>query len=246
MKLWLKLLLMAALTVWVGVLSMPDNKLHVVFCDVGQGDATLIIKGSNQLLIDGGPNNSVLNCLARHIPFYDRTIEAVVLTHNNFDHSKGLTYVAERYNVLHFEPVLKSGNSIRLGQIKYAVEWPSDKVLGANTISSDNELGIVGKLSYGSFDVLMTADVSTRNYDPETGIEVMKVPHHGSKTGLMADWIKTSNPKLAVISVGKGNKFGHPAPEVIKLLSDAGIKFLRTDEDGEVEIVSDGVKWWVK
>jgi competence protein ComEC len=75
----------------------PDNKLHLIACDVGQGDAILITKGFNQILIDGGPNDKVLGCLARNMPFWDRTIEIIVSTHPDKDHLYGLNSVIQRY-----------------------------------------------------------------------------------------------------------------------------------------------------
>src|SRR3972149_6329793 len=83
--------------------SLPDGKLHIIFCDVGQGDAAYIRTPNNQdMLIDGGPDDKVLSCLGRHMPFYDRTIDVVVLTHPQKDHLQGLISVVERYTVKYF------------------------------------------------------------------------------------------------------------------------------------------------
>ncbi len=104
MKMRVKYFLVGAFIVLgllIGVLtSLPDGKLHLVFCDVGQGDAIYIKtpKGSD-ILVDGGPNEKVLDCLGRHLPFYDRDIELVVLTHPHADHFTGLISVLERYSV---------------------------------------------------------------------------------------------------------------------------------------------------
>jgi len=82
------------------VAQLPDGKLHLVFCDVGQGDATYIkTKKGSDILIDGGPNEKVLSCLGRHMAFYNRDIELMVLTHPHTDHFTGLIYVLERYRV---------------------------------------------------------------------------------------------------------------------------------------------------
>ena len=86
----LKLLLLAVVTIWAAVAALPDKNLHVVFCDVGQGDAVLVKMGTSQVLVDGGPDNKVLECLARNMPFYDRRIEVVILTHPQADHMNGL------------------------------------------------------------------------------------------------------------------------------------------------------------
>jgi competence protein ComEC len=82
------------------LVSLPDDELHVSFLDVGQGDAILIQRGSQQVLIDGGPSPQTLTReLGEHMPFWDRTIELVVLTHPHEDHLSGLVEVMERYRV---------------------------------------------------------------------------------------------------------------------------------------------------
>lgn len=87
----------------VVVSQMPSDKMKMVMCDVGQGDAILIIKGSNQALIDGGPSSEkILACLEQHIPFYDRQIELIVLTNTDSDHMNGLSAVVDRYQVMQF------------------------------------------------------------------------------------------------------------------------------------------------
>jgi competence protein ComEC len=92
--------LILGLTLFVGAITQyPDNSLHLIFCDVGQGDAILAVKGDKQILIDGGPNNKVLECLSNHMPFWDKKIELVVLTHPEYDHITGLVAVLERYSV---------------------------------------------------------------------------------------------------------------------------------------------------
>lgn len=240
-----QMVLLAGVAIWAAVLVLPDSKLHIVFCNVGQGDATLVTYKSWQMLVDSGPNKEVLRCLARHMPFYDRRIEAVVLTHANSDHSGGMTEVAKRYEVTYWEPKLRQGQILTLGPVRYVVEWPETQVLGAGTIAAENDQGIVGRVEYGRFTALLTADVSTSNYPAEPGLDVLKVPHHGSKTEMTRPWVEATRPKLAVISVGK-NSFGHPAAEIVKWLGDAGAKILRTDQMGDIEVVSDGNRWWVK
>lgn len=81
------------------VLEWPDKYIHLIFCDVGQGDAVLVTDGFTQMLIDGGRGTSVLDCLDENIPFWDREIEFVVATHADADHIGGLTYVLQNYQV---------------------------------------------------------------------------------------------------------------------------------------------------
>jgi len=83
----------------LGVSQLADDKLHITVCDVGQGDAILISWKNYQMLMDGGPDNSVLNCLGKQMGFWDRTIELVVLSHPQADHMTGLIEVFERYEV---------------------------------------------------------------------------------------------------------------------------------------------------
>lgn len=264
--------------------TLPDGKLHLVFCDVGQGDAIYIRTPNGQdILIDGGPNDRVLSCLGQHMPFYDRTIEIIALSHPQADHLNGLISVIERYNVNYFVSNgigsqtegynklvglinnkkikiknEKAGGKILVDSLDLITVWPTEElitsqdVLGvATTGLSVNESSLILRLNYGQFDALFTGDVSKEvlsrlYYDFGEPIEVLKVPHHGSKTALPEGFLEEIKPQLAVISVGK-NSYGHPAKETIRKIKEiSGIRVLRTDQDGEIEIISDGKSWWRK
>jgi len=276
-----------ALSAWGAVGQLPDTKLHLVFCDVGQGDAILASLGSTQMLIDGGPNDRVLECLAKHMPFWDKTIELVVVTHPEADHLTGIVSVIGRYNVVQiisnslvadsalfsrfrdavidrqipvFSP--KYGDKIEIAKLELKILSPAEKlgnelvwvrpespqVLGLTAFAGKfNETAIVGQLSFGNFDALLTGDIG---FDTEeklvlTPIEVLKIAHHGSKYSSGEDFLAKLKPALAVISVGK-NSYGHPTAEVLGRLRDLGIKILRTDEAGDIEIISDGQNWQVR
>lgn len=284
------LILLAGL-VWGAILQLPDNRLHLIFCNVGQGDATLISYRAIQILIDGGPDAAgILDCLSHNLPFYDRDIEMVVLTHPEADHFTGLIDVIERYNIKQFvingivkdtagfwkfrEDVLaerasiyspKAGDQLKVGPMIFSVLWPEAKlgselvwqlptgtdkthVLGAVTVSGEiNDTSIVMKLSFGDFDALLPGDISMKTenqLEDLSGIEILKVAHHGSKYSTSSDFLEKIKPALAVISVGK-NSFGHPTKETLARLGDYDIRILRTDEKGEIEIVSDGKGWQI-
>ena len=271
--------LIGLILIFASIFSLSDGKLHLVFCDVGQGDAIYIKAATgDDILIDGGPNEKVLSCLGKHMPFYDRTIELIILSHPQADHLTGLISVIERYNVKYFvssgignetegykrlENLIKtktidrktlfSGEGINLDGLALKTIWPKEEVLGASTSETElNSLSLVLQLSYGNFDALLPGDAGAPVLEelalslPTAGEwEVLKVPHHGSKTSLLESFLETVKPQLAIISVGK-NSYGHPAKEILKLLSDRAIKILRTDEDGEIEIVSDGKGWYTK
>jgi len=269
-----------------------DGKLHIIFCDVGQGDGVFIKtpKGTD-IVIDGGPNDSILSCLSNHMPFWDRTIELMFLTHPHLDHFLGLISVIQRYTVLQFNTEELANSTISFKQlleevqreklsprfiyagdrfttkdgVSIAVLGPSKEFIKATSPTGDiaqsgEFASLILLVSYKGFDAILTGDsqkeglnqvlvphlasqgVALRSYS----IEVLQVPHHGSKTGLTSEIIDKIDPRLAVISVGKKNKYGHPRKEILEILKNKNIKILRTDQNGEIEIVSDGERWGVK
>ena len=87
------------LSLWL-IMTMPDGRMHLVFCNVGQGDAAYIRAPNGvEILIDGGPDVRVLDCLQKNMAFYDRTIDLLILSHPQSDHLTGLIEVVKRYNV---------------------------------------------------------------------------------------------------------------------------------------------------
>ena len=98
-KLLFTVLFLSLIVIWLAVFSTSSKDLKVISCNVGQGDASLIVYKNYEILIDGGPNNRVLDCLSKYMPFWDREIEIVVLTHPQADHFTGLISVFEHYKV---------------------------------------------------------------------------------------------------------------------------------------------------
>lgn len=258
--------------------KLNDGKLHVVFCDVGQGDAIFIrTPEGSDILIDAGPNEKVVSCLEQHMPFWDRTLELVFLTHPHADHMNGLMSVFTKYQIGEFVTEQLSNNSgvykrmqeeLTQKHISQRIIYSGDKFLASNGViirvlgpskkylqktSPGGKIGESGEfaslvllISYENFDILFTGDSQVSGIEDAldlqniSDLEVLQVPHHGSKTGLNGSLIEKLNPKVAVISVGAKNKYGHPRPEVIEILRNREIKILGTDQYGEVEIVSDG------
>lgn len=166
-------LLIGTVLLFVYIFSLPDGKLHIVFCNVGQGDAVYIRTPANEdLLIDGGPNDKVLSCLGKHMPFYDRTIDVIVLSHPQKDHLQGLISVVERYNVKYFvigavgnesegynrlvENIKKKNVSVKnlykgdgfsLGKVKFSILWPEKEWVVQNLSPSSSDLSYLGDLS---------------------------------------------------------------------------------------------------
>lgn len=260
-------------------LRFNDHKLHIIFCNVGQGDAIFIRTPSGKdILLDGGPDHSVLSCLSKHMPFWDRKIELMLLSHPHLDHFAGLIFVLQRYITKQFgtedlhnettafntlqeeltrrkipQTSLLKGDVFRLADgVRIEVLGPSSEFL--HTTSPNGRIGeksefasLVFRLSYKSFSVLFTGDsqIVGLNDAASSPVSVLQIPHHGSKTGVDEEVIQRLKPQLAVISVGKNN-YGHPSKEVIKLLRNKDIKVLRTDLDGEVEVITDGQTWSIK
>lgn len=264
--------------------NLNDGKLHLIVCNVGQGDGILIrTPNGSDILIDGGPDDSILNCLSNHLPFWDRDIEVIILTHPHADHLTGLISVLQRYTVLHYitenvpynsavykklQGVLKeknlnpkylfSGDKINfIDKTILTTIWPDKSWFESQTLTPKQEsinldvngFSVIELLSYGNFKALLTGDAGSEVEDKIAvnigKIDVLKVPHHGSKTGMSDFFLSNINPSLAIISVGAHNRYGHPAQIALDLLSNHNIKTLRTDKNGEVEVVSDGKNYQV-
>ncbi len=275
-KLSLAGLSLAGALAWTAALSTPDGLLHVAFLDVGQGDAIFVqTPGGAQLVIDGGPSSSTMAAeVGRRMPFWDREIELVVMTHPDEDHFAGLLPLLERYRVGRvLEPgvredttsygqwetlieaghvpavVVRAGTRIALDDGVWAeVLNPPDPLPSSE--ASDNTNSVVLRLGYGQVTFLLTGDLEAEGEARllRQGLDlrstVLKVSHHGSKTGTTGAFLAAVQPAVAVISVGADNRFGHPAPEVLERLS--GVPVYRTDQHGTVEFITDGRRLWVR
>jgi competence protein ComEC len=172
----------------------PRQRLEIDFCKVGQGDATLVSWGKYQMLVDGGPDNSVLSCLGENMAFWDRKIELVVLTHPESDHVTGLIEVIKRYKVerlirsdvdndtaefREFMTVigekqikvskLSAGSKFKMGLVNFKVLHPFNK--GQSFVKDLNEESIVllgdygNPASAGKFTFLLTGDIGEKTED---------------------------------------------------------------------------------
>ncbi|XOB46203.1 MAG: ComEC/Rec2 family competence protein [Candidatus Nealsonbacteria bacterium] len=245
--------------------------LEVSFFDVGQGDAIFIETPNNyQILIDGGPTSAVLEKLGKEMPFWDRTIDLIVLTHPEHDHIAGLLEVLKRYKVdfILWSGVLKDtgeykewkkliededvktkiakiGQKILTPKIFFDVLYPFEDLEGKE-VKNTNNTSIALRLVFNNNSFIFTGDlyksIEKKLVDRELYLnsDVLKVGHHGSKTSTSEKFLEEVNPEITVISVGKENSYGHPHPEVLDILDKYDIKVLRTDRDGDIKIFSDG------
>jgi competence protein ComEC len=178
-------LLVIAILASVAAASMPDDELHISFLNVGEGDAILIQKGSQQVLVDGGPSPQELSVgLGDKMPFWDRTIELVILTHPHADHITGLVAVLERYKVEQaLYPDLECDlplyeewlNLIKEKDIEYTLAQAGQEIdLGDGVImkvlnppmplltdaeSNTDNNGVVLHITMGRASFLLTADI---------------------------------------------------------------------------------------
>lgn len=263
--------------------SFNDGKLHVIFCNVGQGDGVLIRDPEGRyFMVDGGPDEKILACMERHMPFWRRDIAIGFVTHPHSDHFVGYISALKRYAFGYFvtEPLVnntavfksfissvkKKNVQLRMGKlgdsykvrsgVSFRLVGPSESFLvetspGGVIGESEGFANLVILLEYGDFEVLFTGDsqvlglLDASEYMEERRIDILHVPHHGSRTGLSEAIVRDLRPSVAVVSVGK-NTYGHPSREILSLLKKNKVPYFRTDQYGDVEIVSDGEKFWVK
>ncbi len=230
--------------------------------DVGQGDAIYIDGPGRDILIDGGPSNVVIEKLTAVLPPWDRTLDAILLTHGDADHVTGLNDVVRRFDVstvytsgaLHHgvqanefltsvdQTFVAQGGTIDLGhEVKLEVLWPDASVQGMAEKNA-NDQSVITLLKYGETSVLLTGDApSSVEASIETShVDVFKVGHHGSDTSTSQVFLDAVTPDIAVISVGADNDYGHPTPFVIDRLQRVGAEIFRTDQGGDVRIETDG------
>ena len=266
---------------WAVVFDLSQQKfMEVNFFDVGQGDAIFIeTPKGQQVLIDGGPSSAILEKLGKEIPFWDREIDLVILSHPEADHLVGLLEVLKKYKVRN---ILWTGivrdtpeyvewqKLIKEERAKIYIAKKEERILMSNGILIDilyplqnlegkeikdsNDTSVVGRLAFGDNSFLFTGDATQlaekeiiREYSCSNSCEfatldsdVLKVAHHGSKTSSSSEFLEEVSPEVAVISVGENNSYGHPTSETLENLNKYGIKVLRTDERGDIKIVSDG------
>ncbi len=230
---------------------MPDELLHVVFCDVGQGDGAVVVLGYFQAVIDTGAyEDKILDCLQSHIPFWDKRIEIVFLSHSDKDHVGALSGIKKFYKIDRLVEKARVGDRFIYKSLYFDVVKGSENnvLVPMQGSSESNELSIVLEVKSGNFSALFTGDIDIENEKALVAsgllseVDVLKVAHHGSKYSSGEEFLEKTSPKIAVISVEKKNTYGHPAPDVLTRLVGAGVRVLRTDELGTVEVVSDGKK----
>ena len=227
-----------------------------------------------KILIDAGYFPSIVEAhLGRTLPFWDNTLDMVIATHPDADHITGLPGIFERYRVnqlifngnakgvtdyydemlerseLHKVPIHRAmvGETIEIGDgVKLEILHPGIKLDGE--IKNNNSIST--RIVYGNFKMMLTGDAEA---DAEramlkTGLplqaDVLKVGHHGSRTSSIPEFLAAVRPKIAIVSAGVENNFGHPHPDVMRRYADLNVAVLDTRCLGSIELITDGEKMW--
>lgn len=260
------------------IFSPPSEALlTVAFLNVGQGDAIFIESPvGTQMLIDGGPDASILRELGNVMGFSDRSIDVVLGTHSDTDHIGGLSYVLKRYDVAHifhsgvssdtpayeaFKDAFRTSGGlvyvtmrdtiVDLGSGAYVRVIFPDRRLSENTEA--NLSSAVVEVVYGDMKFLLTGDApkSIEAYivhleGSALASEVFKVGHHGSNTSSADAFVAAVHPVYAVISAGKDNRYGHPHKEVLDRLGEEHVTVVGTYDRGTIIFETDGKELWLK
>ena len=267
----LGLLFLAAMFAWYAVVREDrSGKLTVAFLDIGQGDAIFIESPTGvQMLIDGGPGAVVLQELGEVMPFYDRSIDLLLVSNPDADHMAGFIDILRSFKVnAVVEPgtvgassayhaleelikekevhriVAQRGQKLYLGGgVYFEILFPDRDVSWLDT----NDGSIIGKLVYGNTSFLFPGDApeAIENYlsyvdKKRLDVDVLKVGHHGSKTSTGDALLGFASPAMAVISAGRENRYGHPHAEVLERLKQFEVETLGTYEGGTIVMESDG------
>lgn len=247
--------------------DIPENSnFEVHFIDVGQADSALIECDGETMMIDGG-NVADSNVVAAYLKKEDVTeLNYVVCSHAHEDHVGGLSgalSVTKTDNI--YAPKTEANTKAYKNFKKKAeeqnveIKHPNvgDEIqLGSSTVEflgpvdengkDLNSTSIVLKITYGNTSFLFTGDAESNeeeeilNSGADLKSTVLKVGHHGSRTSTSYPFLREVMPQYAVISVEKGNSYGHPNEETLSKLSDAGVEVYRTDESGDIVMTSDG------
>jgi competence protein ComEC len=243
--------------------STPPGDLAVRILDVGQGDSILLDPpDGDPILVDTGPPEDGVEDRLHELGI--SSLAAIVISHDQSDHAGDLGALLGALHVdrvvygrtdprLHAaalaggaEPYrFAEGREIDSGSLRLSALWPPPELLG-ETGEDPNLLCLVIVAQWRHFSMLLTGDAEAEAVPMDPGpVDVLKVAHHGSADAGLGELLDRSVPKLAVISVGAGNSYGHPTDATLNELQAHDVPILRTDVQGEIAIDANGSRWTV-
>lgn len=258
--------LILGISLVLSIRNIQGEHLRINGLYIGQGDSTIIEMPKYGLFIIDGGQFGKGKTVERFIKYLGYSkIRAVMVSHSDADHIGGIIELLdtslqiERIFVSKADgsplmanlrkkcdekhvPIcaVEANDSIQYGQVSIECVAPSHQKVYANA----NDNSIVCKLSYGVFSALFTGDFSKDTepliFDHVGPIHLLKVSHHGSRTGTSREMLLKLKPSYAMISCGRGNLYGHPHQEVLKLFQSEPIKVQRTDLHGAICYETDG------
>jgi len=250
---------------------LPTGTISVHYIDVGQAECTLIRTAGGNVLMDAGGYDTaekVSKYLRNHGV---RKIDILIATHPHGDHVGGMATILNDFDIgmvimpqatgigLSYERMLlamqdqklrahvpSAGQTFALGGAEFTVLAPN-----SDDYDNQNNLSVVLRMTYGIYSFLFTGDAEALSEQEiirsgyELSSDFMGIGHHGSRTSTTEEFLSAVAPKLAFISVGKGNSHGHPHPAIIERLKDYGAEVYRTDRHGDIMVETDGVRYRV-
>jgi competence protein ComEC len=232
----------------------PVTGLRISVLDVGQGDAILLQPASSPpVLVDGGPPGDELPAKLRSAGV--ERLGVAVVTHEQSDHAGGIEDLLGHFPVARLAYArlsrrlrseaegagaaparIAAGDALRSGRLKIEVLWPPPELLAAPLVGADpNTQALVLLVRWRDFSMLLTADAEAEAVPIDPGpVDVLKVAHHGSDDAGLDGLLNRIAPKLAVISVGIDNPYGHPTAATLTTLAAHHVPTLRTDRDGTI------------
>ncbi|BDB00350.1 ComEC/Rec2 family competence protein [Clostridium botulinum] len=248
-------------------ISNKSNELKVHYIDVGQGDSILVQTKDKNILIDAGTRKSSDNLINYLKKQHIKKLDYVIATHPHEDHIGGMPKVIDEFEISNFYAPKKTANTkifkdmilqlkkknlkINVAKKGISLDLSNDSSLDflapvKDNYENTNDSSAVVKLTHGNTKFLFTGDAEKTsekdilNSNEDLSSNVLKVGHHGSHSSSSKEFLDKINPKIAIISCGKNNDYGHPHKETMKELKKRNIEVYRTDIDGTILLTSDG------
>jgi len=271
LKKLLIVLLLVSLLCFTGI-SIAQENLQIYFLDVRQGDASVIISSSGQVvMIDSGPDEKLILNYLKNLNISQ--IDLLIATHAHNDHITGMDKIIAKYRpkafidsgiphttITYQKMITAIGNyninyykgtsrKINLGSLTFNILPPANPIIKESELNNNS---IVIRLDFKDFSCLFTGDIEkeregqllneSRN---NLKVDILKIAHHGSYSGSSPPFIKAVNPETSIISCGKDNQYGHPHQETLTLLQNLGINIYRTDLNGTILVETNGKDYQV-